>query len=258
MTLSARNTRIYVAQYVFTADMKDMDASRHVDSYEDTTFGASAKTFSPSLKDGALKTSGFYTGGVGNIEDEIRQIFAASGQPVSVFFGDDVLTLISGAIYSGSPCFITSANMTDWKTSAAIGGGVMLAIGIKPGMTGKLVSGYTLHPLAAEVGTVNGQTVDAPAGAGGVYPTTTGWTSNLHVSAIAGAAPSVTVKLQHSTDGTTWADLSGGSFAAATAATSQQLSGAATASVNRYVRCVITFGGTTTSITLAVSFSRNV
>lgn len=109
--------------------------------------------------------------------------------------------------------------------------------------------GVSLHALAAEVGTVNGASVNNAAG------TTNGGVGTLHVTAIAGAAPSVVIKIQHATDDSTWVDLI--TFAASTAAnTSQRTEVAAGTTIRQYLRIVCTFGGTTTSITFQVSFAR--
>lgn len=75
----------------------------------------------------------------------------------------------------------------------------------------------------------------------------------LHVFAVTGT--SVTVKLQDSADNSTFADLSGAAFTAATAAGWQRLQLASGATVRRYVRAVTT--GTFTVGTFAVNFVRN-
>lgn len=110
--------------------------------------------------------------------------------------------------------------------------------------------GVSLHALGAETGTANGTSVD------NATSSANGGVAHLHVTAIAGAAPSVVIKVQHSTDDSAWGDLTGAAFTAATAATKQRLEVAAGTTVNRYLRGVATFGGTTTSITFQLSFAR--
>lgn len=82
-----------------------------------------------------------------------------------------------------------------------------------------------------------------------------GWSAYLHVFAFTGT--SVTVKVQDSADGTTWADLSGAAFLAATAIGSQRISAGqvSTATVRRYVRLVST--GTFSNAQFAVNFVRH-
>jgi hypothetical protein len=87
----------------------------------------------------------------------------------------------------------------------------------------------------------------------GSVSTLFGWTAFLHVFAFTGT--SVTVKVQDSADNVTFADLTGGSFTAATAQTSERItSSSTTATVRRYVRAIST--GTFSSATFAVNFVR--
>jgi hypothetical protein len=105
--------------------------------------------------------------------------------------------------------------------------------------------GVSLHDLVAETGVapVNYTTVDETAA------TASGGVGHLHVYAFTGT--SITIKIQHSTDGSTWADLI--SFTAATGATKQRLTVSGT--VNRYVRAIVS-AGTYSTCTFAVGFAR--
>lgn len=81
-----------------------------------------------------------------------------------------------------------------------------------------------------------------------------GWQAYLQVFAFSGT--SVTVKIQDSADNSTFADLSGAAFTAATGVTNQRIaSPGATDTVRRYVRAVTS--GTFTSATFAVVFVQN-
>lgn len=108
--------------------------------------------------------------------------------------------------------------------------------------------GVSLHDLIAETGTGNSASVDHGAA------TTNGGVGVLHCTDIQGAAPSVVIKVQHSANGTTWADLL--SFAAVVAAAKERIEVAAGTTINRFLREVHTFGGTTSSITHNVAFAR--
>lgn len=109
--------------------------------------------------------------------------------------------------------------------------------------------GISLHALTAETSfPVTGTTVDHGAA------TTNGGVGTLHVSAIAGASPNVVYRVQHAAV-STYADLV--TFTAVTAAnSSQRIEVAAGTTVNRNLRMTITEGGTTTSVTGLVTFSR--
>lgn len=80
-----------------------------------------------------------------------------------------------------------------------------------------------------------------------------GWQAYLQVVAFTGT--SVTVTLQDSADNSSFANLTGGAFTAATAIGSQRLEGGRTATVRRYVRAITT--GTFSNAVFAVAFVRN-
>lgn len=105
--------------------------------------------------------------------------------------------------------------------------------------------GVSVHDLQAETITGNYSSVDELAA------TTAGGVGHLHVTAFTGTT--VTIKIQHSTDNSVWADLI--TFTAVTAATSQRIELAAGTSVNRYVRAIIS-AGTFSSVTFNANFAR--
>lgn len=97
----------------------------------------------------------------------------------------------------------------------------------------------------------NGSSVDFGTGS-----TSFGLQAYLHVFAFTGT--SVTVKLQESSDDAAadaWADVTGGTFTAATGVTAERIQTARDQTVERYLRVVTT--GTFTSAVFAVSVIRN-
>lgn len=101
-------------------------------------------------------------------------------------------------------------------------------------------------------------TATAPAtgldlNADGGASTAFGWQAWLHVFAFTGT--SVTVTIQDSADNSSFANLTGGAFTAATAVGSQRLEGGRTATVRRYVKVNTT--GTFSNAVFGVVFTRN-
>lgn len=80
-----------------------------------------------------------------------------------------------------------------------------------------------------------------------------GWQAYLQVTAVTGT--SVTVTLQDSADNSSFTNLTGAAFTAATGVTTQRLQGGSTATVRRYLRAITT--GTFTVGTFSVVFVRN-
>lgn len=107
--------------------------------------------------------------------------------------------------------------------------------------------GFVVHALTAETATANGTTVDRGVGSA----TTNGGVAVLHATAYA-TLTSVAIKIQHSTDGSTWADLT--TFTTLTAAGAERKFLPPTTVVNRYVRAVTTAVGAG-SVTFLVAFA---
>lgn len=97
--------------------------------------------------------------------------------------------------------------------------------------------GFLAHGLTAETADVNGTSVDRGASSA----TTNGGVAVLHLTAYSGFT-SVGVKIQHSTDNSTWADLV--SFTSATAVVAERKFMAVGTTINRYVRTVTDVTGT--------------
>ena len=82
--------------------------------------------------------------------------------------------------------------------------------------------------------------------------TSNGGVAYLNVTGVTGTSPNIVVKVQHSTNNSTWVDLA--TFTAATAIGAQRIPVSGT--VNRYLRTLWTVTGTTPSLTFTASFAR--
>lgn len=103
-----------------------------------------------------------------------------------------------------------------------------------------------LLPTAARTATANGAGVDCSGLTGAaavIYDSSAG----------TGTAPTQDVKLQSSPDNATWTDVPGAAFAQVTGAASQQKLSINLSEVGRYIRAVVTIGGTTPSFTASLN-----
>ncbi len=73
----------------------------------------------------------------------------------------------------------------------------------------------------------------------------------LVTGAVSGTTPTLDVKIQHSSDGSTWADVTGATFTQVTTANRQLISFIST---REFVRGYYTTGGTTPSFTTSLTF----
>lgn len=238
MAQHGKDTALLVDQYNLSAFFNSSDWGRSAETHETTTYGASAKTYQAGLKDGSLSVEGLFDAGVGASDAVLSAALGATG-------GQLISLLLQGPALMGGRVKLARALETGYDISNPTSDIVSVSAEFQP--DGGLWGGVLLSPLTAKTATGNGATQDDAAA------TTDGWVANLHCTAVAGTTPTNTVKVQHSTDGTTWVDL--GTFTQLTGAGAQQLSGAGI--VNRYVRAIHTIGGTGgPSFTFALAFAR--
>jgi hypothetical protein len=106
--------------------------------------------------------------------------------------------------------------------------------------------GFVAHALVAETADGNGAAVDRGAGSA----TTGGAVAAMHVTAFSGLTGAL-IKVQHSTDNSTWADLV--SFTNVTGISAERKFLTRGTTINRYVRVVTDVTGTG-SVTFLVTF----
>ncbi len=215
-----------------------------VDTGETTTFqpGASPawKSFIEGVAHSKVTAKGFY--------DATND----AAMMADIRNGGSVLTYgPQGMVAVGDPARLVLVHETSIAESSPIGGAVLMTAAYQGDAAVGL--GWALHPVSTDTGTTTGATRDDAAA------TATGWIAHLHITAVTGSPTSWTVKLQDSADGTTWADVTGGSFTATNVPAAQRLaSAAATTALRRYVRYVSTVvGGTAPTISFGLAYARN-
>jgi hypothetical protein len=137
-----------------------------------------------------------------------------------------------------------SARESSYSAAASVADAVSFAASWMA--EGQVDVGVALRDLTAASATGNGSSVDNAASSAN------GAVGVLHVTANSSDG-ATTVKIQHSTDNSTWADLL--TFAVVGAGTKTAERVAVTGTVNRYVRATWTLAGSA-SVTLAVALCR--
>jgi hypothetical protein len=150
----------------------------------------------------------------------------------------------SGSIV-GKPAFFMIGDISEHAIDAMVADAVGFSMSAAADESVEM--GYVLHALGAETADGNGTAVDR--GAAPITPTTHGLMAALHVTAYTGFT-TVGIKIQHSTDASSWADLA--TFTATTAIGAQVVKVADGTTVNRYLRVVTDVTGTG-SVTFLVS-----
>lgn len=237
---------LLVDGYTLSGFARSAQVVPSITMHDSTVFGAVAHSKVPGLKTGMLTAEMFFDDTLTVGSWDVLKTKYVNQTPGAV--APAIISLAPQGFVLGSRVIILSANLNKLEPKSIVSDLVMLSLGAESEQDG-IDFGVSLHALGAEVGTATGANVDNAA------LTTNGGVAALHVTAIAGAAPSVVVTVEHSADNSTWITLV--TFVASTAAnTAQRIEVAVGVTVRRYLRYVATFGGTTTSVTFQVSMAR--
>lgn len=167
-------------------------------------------------------------------------------------------TAVDGGLQGDAVDILTSSidDPTEIATDGAHGlvTGDSVVIAGHSGSTPDINGEYTVTVTGTDTFTIPVE-VSGDGTGGTVTKTSTshGLSAYLHVFSFTGT--SVTVKLQDSADNSSFADITGAAFAAATGITAERIQTGATATIRRYVRAVTT--GTFNPATFAVMFARH-
>ena len=216
--------------------LNEATQTQSIETAETTTFADSDKTYVTGLGDGTISTSGLFDSTAGASNDVMT---GALGQE------DNTFTVLPEGATAGARSIIANGQLTSYDVSSPVADVVSISAEIQA--DGGLFSGRALNPLT-DTGTSASLTAindSASTSGGGLF--------NLHVVANTRDGDS-TVKVQHSADNATWADLV--TFTAVSASTTSGESITSTGTVNQYLRAAHTLAGSSGSITYHVSAAR--
>jgi hypothetical protein len=227
---------MYIGGYDLTNYFKDWKSSLAVDKADASSAGNAAKFSMPGQRMATWALSGLWDATTGASHARLKAILGTVGTVLTGGWGTDTV---------GAPCANAIGYGAKYEPGANIGSVVSADAEIE--CTSGIDYGYTLHEKSASGATNTGYTtVDR----GAANTTSGGYAANLQVfSATGTSSPTLSVVVEHSTNGTVWTTLDTfTTVAAASAPTSEQKTG--TTSVNRYVRVRwVTTGATSPSFT---------
>jgi hypothetical protein len=214
-----------------------VSASSELEALDSTTFGATAKAYIPGLEDATLSAEGLFDGAAGAV-DAVFQAALRGHAPV-------VWNWLPSGDIDGNFGYGFLALETNYEIEAPVDD--LVSVSVEAQSNVGLERVQVLAPLAARTASGNGTSHDNGAA------TSKGGVGYLQVTAASGTSPSLTVRIQHSADGVTWADLI--IFTAVTAGNNAQRIAVA-GTVNRYVRAAWMISGTGPSFTFFAAFGR--
>lgn len=236
-----RTSRLYIKGFDASGYAKELGQDITVDKAETSNLLSLGKEYIPGMQDITDMLEGFFDGNVpldtATFSYWMDTITGTITEYLYLPQGDGI-----GNFGYGIQGLLTKNSI---KTTTTEAGQVSLELQGNVGMERVVIA----HAKGAEIVTANGAMAhDNAAG------TTNGGVGYLHVFAVSGTStPTLTGKIQHSTDNSTYNDLI--TFDPVTAAgTSQRKTVAGT--VNRYIRGQWTITGTTPSFTFNSSFAR--
>lgn len=239
MAKHARNTSILVDQYDLSTYLKSVSINGNAAMLDATHFQAAAKVYVPDVVEAKLSAEGFFAVDAVNARASEDVLRAALGTETQ-----HILTVSPEGATLGKPSLLLLADETKYDTSFPATNLLMATAEFQASLG--LAAGVIVQALGALTATGNGTSVDNSASSAN------GGVAHLHVVNVSGTSPTLDGKIQHSSDGSTWADLV--TFDQVTDVTSQRIT--VTGTINRYLRFIRTVGGTSPSFTLAAAFAR--
>lgn len=226
----SKDSRFAFGSSALAAYLTGVSTSTTTDTADSTDITSASKNYVAGLSDSSISCSGLF-----------EPVFDT---PAVTAFGasaGSAVTVAPAGFGVGSPVLVVSGRETAYEITAAVGAVVAANITIQG--DGRFDAGVSLADLAEVTAGGNGTAHTAAAG------TSNGGLATIHVTACTGT---LTVKIQHSTNNSTWSDLA--TFTAATAATSERVT--VTGTVNRYLRASWTLTGAGAAATFTTSFAR--
>jgi hypothetical protein len=238
------STAVLVNEKVVSSEIAGWTMSHVRAMSEVTTVGQTAgqagARFVPGLMSGSLALRGPQD------DDETAGLTKEITDAIGVDNVFQVTCLPEGLTSTvGQPAFFMLGDPTEHTIDALVADAVGYTVSATADESVEM--GYVLHAHGAETADGNGTTVDR--GANPITPTTRGLVASIHVTAYTGLT-SAAIKIQHSTDASSWADLV--AFTSVTAIGKELVRVANGTTVNRYLRVVTDVTGTG-SVTFLVS-----
>ncbi len=235
-----KNVNVFIDEFDFSTYFNDVSASTTVDTAESSAFGTSAKTYVVGHRDGTVSLSGMFEGTASTGTDEFFDNALGNATKALVIVAPEGHSNGAGAI-------MLEADNTSYEVSSAIADIVQASAEFQS--TEAVEHGKVLSTGSTVTATGNGTAVDNGAS------TANGGAGFLSVP-VNTRNGNITVKIQHSADNSTFADLVTFTVVSSTTTTSQRIEVADGTTVNRYLRVNYTVAGSTGSATPVVAFTR--
>jgi len=235
-----KNVNVFLDEFDFSTYFTDVSASTSVDTAETSAFGTSAKSYIVGHRDGTVSLSGMFEATASTGTDEFFDDALGNATKTKV--------IVAPAGHSnGAGAIMLVADDTSYEVSSAIADVVQASAEFQS--TDAVEHGVILSSGAAISATGNGTGVD------NTTSSTNGGAGFVSVP-VNTRNGTIGVKVQHSADNSTFADLVSFTTVTSTQKTSERVEVASGTTINRYLRVVFTVAGSSGSATPVVAFTR--
>lgn len=228
---------LYIQGFNASGDIQALGAIAGGPAMLDSTdITQSAMSRLPGLRDGHMDATAFFNPALNMTHDKLAALPRT----------DVIMTYCCGSAI-GAPAACLNAKQINYDGTRAADGSFTFAVNGQGNAYGLEWGLLGTAGIRTDTTGTNGASLD------NAVSTAFGLQAYLQVFSVTGT--SVTVKLQDSPDNTTFTDVTGGAFTAATAAGAQRIATANTQTIARYLRVATT--GTFTNAQCAVVICRN-
>jgi hypothetical protein len=245
--IHGKNTAVYIDEFDLSSYFNDVSVTLDNDTAETTAFGDTNKSFILGTRGGTLSMSGMWAADTDGSDEELQALLGNATTPI--------LTIRQGAAAIGSRAIIAQANETNYAISNPVADVSTISADFEctpnqvSNLTFALAGGVQLtagasiaHGSLGDLSSVDNAASSANGGAGTLHvPTNT-------------VGGNTTIKIQHSANNSSWADLISFTVVGSSAKTSEIK--AVSGTVNRYLRATASTAGSSGSITFMVAFAR--
>lgn len=244
-----KSAGVLLDKYDLSAYFNSVDTAQSIDTAETTGFGSAAKSYIVGLADATLSLSGMYSQDATVGEDVVLStaLGAATTPIITVPFE-------TGSI--GKRAMLCKAHETSYAISSPVADVVTITADFNASTdaTTNLTFGLRNGVMLTAGSSIAFGSLGNLASVDNTTSSTAGGFANLHVTANSISGGATTIKVQHSTDNSTWADLI--TFTAVSASTTTSQQSAVSGTVNRYLRATASTAGSSGAITYHLSFAR--
>jgi hypothetical protein len=244
-----KSSKVYLDEFDMSAYLNSTDVGYAQDTAETTVYGASSRAYIPSQASGTLSFGGLYDAitGAGSSDKEFEAILGSTTNPLLTVAIDGgtignraVIARADETAYTiSTPVADINSVTADFQCSSDPANNI--DFGVASGV--QLTTGASIaHGSLGALASVDNAASSANGAAGLIH---------VPVNAVNG---NTTIKIQHSANNSSWADLISFTAVSSAAITSQMSAVAGT--VNRYLRVTASTAGSSGSITFMVSAAR--